>query len=147
MNNNIIEFYLKAIGLKNVDRTGWLEVGISNPESVMDHIGGTIILAMAINEEKELNLDMSKVYEMIAINELRKAVSNNEDSVISNKQSVDSSEEVLNLLSNNSRLIDVYNEYKESISRESLFANMVSKLESDMQAKKYELDDLFYLIN
>ena len=74
MNKNILDFYLKAIELKNVDRTGWKEVGIDNAESVMDHIGGTIILAMAINSEKQLNLDMNKVYEMIAIKELKKGL-------------------------------------------------------------------------
>lgn len=147
MNNNIIEFYLKAIGLKSVDRTGWLEVGISNPESVMDHIGGTILLAMSINEEKGLDLDMSKVYEMIAVKELKKVISNNEESVISGNTNSNTSEELLNILSNNSRLIDINNEVNEGTSREAIFANMVSKLESDMQAKKYELEGLFTVEN
>lgn len=128
MNNNILDFYFKVIGLKTIKRSGWVELGIDNPESIMDHIGGTVLLAMAINEEKGLNLDMSKVYEMIAIKELKKT----------NK----TPEELLNSLSNNSRLLEVYNEYKERTSREALFAYMVCKLESDMQAKKYELDDL-----
>ena len=65
MNKNIIDFYLKAINLKNVDRTGWKEVGVTNVESVMDHIGGTLLLAITIASEKGLNLDMQKVYEMI----------------------------------------------------------------------------------
>lgn len=134
MNNNIIEFYKKVMDLKTINRSGWEDVGITDVESIMDHIGGTIMFAMAINAEKELNLDMSKVYEMIAISEIRKL----------NKESV---EEVLNILSNNARLLEVYNEYKEGISREANFASMVLRLESDMQAKRYEKDGVFTLEN
>ena len=147
MNDNILKFYLEAINLKNVDRTGWREVGVSNVESVMDHIGGTIILAMALNTEKNLNLDMNKVYEMIAIKELKKAVSNKEDSVIGESSNTDTSVEVLNKLSNNDRLIEIYNEYNEGNTDEAKFALMVSKLESDIQAKKYEKDGQFTIEN
>ena len=71
---NIINGYLKIIKLKEMLRTGWIEVGVSKEkvESLMDHIGGTIIFAMLINDAKNLSLDMSKVYEMIAINEFKK---------------------------------------------------------------------------
>lgn len=128
MNNNILDFYFKVIGLKTIKRSGWIELGIENPESMMDHIGGTVLLAMAINEEKGLNLDMSKVYEMITIKELKKTSN--------------SPEELLSILSNNSRLLDVYKEYKDHTTKEALFAYMMCKIESDMQAKKYELDGL-----
>ncbi len=128
MNNNILDFYFSVIDLKTIKRSGWIELGIDNPESIMDHIGGTVLLAMSINEEKGLNLDMSKVYEMFVIKELKKTTK--------------SPEELLNKLSNNSRLLEVYKEYKERTSREALFAYMVCKLESDIQAKKYELDGL-----
>lgn len=134
MNNNIIEFYLKVMNLKNVDRSGWKELGITNPESIMDHIGGTVMLAMSINAEKELNLDMSKVYEMIAISEIRKLDQG-------------TPEDFLNILSNNTRLLEVFNEYKEGTTREANFASMVLKLESDMQAKKYEMDGVLTLEN
>lgn len=77
MNKNILDFYMTAIGLKDVDRTGWKEVGISDVESVMAHIGGTILLAASISSEKNLDLDMQKVYEMIAIKELKKSKKKN----------------------------------------------------------------------
>lgn len=147
MNKNIIDFYLKAIELKNVDRTGWSEVGVTNVESVMDHVGGTLILAMAVNAEKNLNLDMNKVYEMIAIKELKKAVSKKEDSIISKSTNNDTPIELLNSLSNNSKLLEVYNEYNEKNSNEAKFASMICKLESDLQAKKYELDNEFTIEN
>ena len=55
---NIINGYLKIIKLKEILRTGWVEVGVSKEkvESLMDHIGGTIIFAMLINDAKNLSL-------------------------------------------------------------------------------------------
>ena len=50
--------------------------------------------------------------------------------------------EFLNLLSNSDTLVDSYNEYLEGTSKESKFVSMVSKLESDMQAKVYEKEGL-----
>jgi len=140
MNKNIIEFYKNAINLKNVDRTGWKEVGVSNVESVMDHIGGTLLLAITIASEKGLDLDMKKVYEMIAVKEIRKI--NKEESVINGSDYNDEGKSVLP-----SSLVGIYDEYIKGESEEAKFALMVSKLESDFQAKKYELDGEFTLEN
>ncbi|MBQ9024425.1 MAG: hypothetical protein IJ105_04310 [Bacilli bacterium] len=141
MNKNILDFYFKAINLKNVDRTGWKEVGVKTIESVMDHIGGTVLLASAIASEKGLNLDMKKVYEMIAIKELKKI--EKEESVINGGEYSDNVKTMLP----NSTLVSVYDEYVNGETEEAKFALMVSKLESDIQAKKYELDGEFTLEN
>ena len=152
MNKNILEFYFKTLELKNVDRTGWVEVGIENPESVMDHIGGSIILAMAIATEKGLLLDMKKVYDMIIVKELKKAVYKSEESAVipeyeEVKPKKDTTMDMLSILSNNEELKSVYDEYNEGTSKEARFVLMVSKLESDIQAKKYELDGKFTIEN
>ena len=140
MNKNIIDFYLKAINLKNVDRTGWKEVGVTNVESVMDHIGGTLLLAITIASEKGLNLDMQKVYEMIAVKEIRKI--NKEESVIGGSEYSNDSRSILP-----DSLVNIYDEYIAGETEEAKFVLMVSKLESDIQAKKYELDGEFTLEN
>ena len=140
MNKNILEFYFKVIDLKNVIRTGWQEVGIDNPESVMDHIGGTILLASEIATEKNLNLDMQKVYEMVAVKELKKL--NGERSVISGGENTFDPNDMLN-----PHLKSIYDEYMNGESEEAKFALMVSKLEEDIQAKKYELDGKFTIEN
>lgn len=150
MNSNIINTYFEIIKLKEVLRTGWPEVGIteSKVESVMDHIGGTIFLAMLIDSEKKLGLNMSKVYEMIAINEIKKIETNSEQSIANNTEySEDFVLSILNKISNNERLISEYDEIKAKNTEEAKFVIMVSKLESDIQAKKYELDGEFTLEN
>ena len=147
---NVINEYLKIIELKKVLRTGWIEVGVpkENVESVMDHIGGTIILAMLINDKQSLHLDMSKVYEMIAINEFKKLENNRELSVGTNESySADKTLELFSYFSNSDKLISLYNEIKEGASAESRFVNMITKLESDVQAKYYEKNGEFTLEN
>ena len=147
---NVINGYLKIIELKNVLRTGWAEVGVpkENVESVMDHIGGTVILAMLINDSHSLNLDMSKVYEMIAINEFKKLENNREISIGNNESyNGDKTLELLNNFSNSDKLVSLYNELKEGVSSESKFVGMITKLESDVQAKYYEKNGDFTLEN
>lgn len=147
---NVINGYLKIIELKNVLRTGWAEVGVpkENVESVMDHIGGTVILAMLINDSHSLNLDMSKVYEMIAINEFKKLENNREISIGNNESyNGDKTLELLNNFSNSDKLVSLYNELKEGVSSESKFVGMITKLESDVQAKYYEKNGEFTLEN
>ena len=152
MNKNILDFYFKALELKNIKREGWVEVGIENPESVMDHVGGSMLLAIAIATEKGLIFDMKKVYEMLIIKELKKAVNKKEDSVVAleyevGRQKKDTTMDILGILSNNDELKSAYDEYNEGTSKEAKFALMVSKLESDIQAKKYELDGKFTIEN
>ena len=152
MNKNILDFYFKALELKNVDRTGWVEVGIENPESVMDHIGGSVMLALAVATEKGLILDMKKVYEMIMVKELKKAVYKNEESIVAIeseeiKPKKDTTMDMLSILSNNEELKNIYEEYNEGTSKEAKFVLLISKLESDIQAKKYEIDGKFTIEN
>ena len=105
MNKNILDFYFKALELKNIKREGWVEVGIENPESVMDHVGGSMLLAIAIATEKGLIFDMKKVYEMLIVKELKKAVNKKEDSVVAleyevGRQKKDTTMDILGILSN-----------------------------------------------
>lgn len=76
MNENIIKFYMLTNRLKNKIRTGWIEVEISSErlESVAEHIYGCLMLAIAIDSEYKLDLDMYKVLKMICLHELEETV-------------------------------------------------------------------------
>lgn len=147
---NVINGYSKIIELKKILRTGWIEVGIPKEkvESVMDHIGGTIILTMLINNAHSLDFDMSKVYEMIVINEFKKLENLRELSI--GDTAVYSDDMTLSLISdlpNSERLISLYDEIKEGTSKEAKFVSMITKLESDIQAKYYEKNGEFTVEN
>lgn len=145
--NKIIDFYVKANNLKNVIRTGWKEVGIPSDkiESVADHVYGSMVLSLAVIEDKKLDLDIAKVFKMIIVKELSKAVTNRENSVITTKEECDNyTKSVINDFSD---LVSVYEEYEIKESAESKFVYQLSKLESDIQAKIYEKNGDFTIEN
>ena len=66
--------YQIANNLKEAVRTGWLEVEISNDrvESVAEHIYGSVILAIALDSEYHLDIDLMKAIKMLVVKELEK---------------------------------------------------------------------------
>lgn len=148
---DIIELYLIILGLKEIPRTGWNEVGVSTNkvESIMAHIGGTVALARLLKTKEEYkDIDMDKVDGLIVINELKKLEGNVEYSITENGDySEDFVLSLLNRLSNKDQLVALYDEGKLGQSKEAKFAVMVAKLESDIQAKKYEQEGEFTLDN
>lgn len=152
MNKNVINFYMMSNNLKNVIRKGWQEVGIPRDkiESVADHVCGTMILSLGIIEENKLDIDIAKLFKMIILKELSKAITNDEQSIINHntKEGVKAAtDKILTLLDNSSDLIALYDEYENKSSKEATFAYKVSKLESDLQAKIYEQNGDFTLEN
>lgn len=154
MNNNIIEFYITANKLKNVIRTGWKEVKISagRIESVAEHVYGSLVLAITIDSEYKLNLDMLKVLKMITISELSKVNLDSESTPINHVSKEDrinnAKETILNItkgLMNKDELLSLLDEYNALETKEAKFARNVSKLESDLQAKIYDLNGEFNL--
>lgn len=153
MNENILKFYLEAIKLKEVIRTGWKEVGVSDEkiENVANHVFGCMALTFVITSEKDItDLDLIKVFKMIFAKELIKSVSM-EQSITSKEDNQAAKRNALVELTDGlaiqSELVSLYDEAIELSSKEAKFALYVSKLESDIQAKKYELEGEFTLEN
>ena len=154
MNENIIKTYFEVIKLKNAIRTGWLEVGISADriESVAEHVFGTQFLAMMMNSEFKLNLDMQKVYEMIMIREVSKINLNSEYTPNSkydvNEAALKAKKTVIDVTSElacSNHIVSLIEEAQKLETKESKFVFNVSKLESDLQAKYYDLNGQFDL--
>lgn len=155
MNQSIIHFYLLANKLKGVIRTGWKEVNISceRLESVAEHVYGCLVLAIAIDSENKLELDMAKVFKMLVVKELEK-VYLDKDYNSDGTSNVDRREkarttilEVIDGLIKQEELVSLFEEVYEKASKEAIFACNVSKIESDLQAKIYDLKGEFSLEN
>ena len=155
MNQKVIEFYLIANKLKNVIRTGWLEVGINSSriESVAEHIYGCMVLAIGLDSENDLDLDMLKVFKIIIIKELEKVAlmelttrnySNAEERF---KQSLTVVTNLTDGLMKQSEILSLLTEYNLEDTRESVFVHQLGKIESDLQAKIYDLEGNFDLEN
>lgn len=148
---NIINYYLLINKLKYKIRTGWIEIGITKErlESVAEHIYGCLMLAVAIDSEYDLDIDMYKVLKMLTIHELdevlkpdftlRAGLSKEEKNKIG-KESVDV---VAGCLSSKEELISIVDEFNDGKTKEALFCYMIDKLECDMQAKVYDLEGYF----
>lgn len=142
---NLLEFYLLATQLKEKIRSGWKVWNIEKErvESIAEHIYGTCILAIAIDSEFNLNVDIKKVIMMMVLHEIEEIkigdltpfdkVTKEEKRAIGKK----AVEEVFRFLSKKEDYINLIEEFEEMKTNESLFAKMCDKLEADIQCKLY----------
>ena len=142
---NLLKFYLLATELKDKIRSGWKVWNIDRErvESVAEHIYGTCVLAIAIDSEFKLEIDLHKVIIMLVVHEIEEIkigdltpfdkVTKEEKRKIGKK----AVEEVLNYLNKKIEYIELIEEFEEMKTKESIFAKMCDKLEADIQCKIY----------
>lgn len=152
-NNNIIRTYMIANILKNKIRTGWMEIEIGKDrlESVAEHVYGCLMLAILIDSEYDLDLDMKKVLYMLALHELEETLM--PDYTVRSgitKEEKDKKgmecvfEAALGLLKQD-EIVSLLNEFNERSSKEAEFCYLIDKIECDFQAKLYDLEGVFYI--
>ena len=156
MNNNVLNFYLLANKLKEVVRTGWIEVKISRDriESVADHIYGCFVLTIGLDSEHELDLNIEKVFKMLVVKELEKVTLEKEFTTRDyptyeerKANAFETLKEITNGLMKQQELMDLLEEIYQKETKEAKFVNQISKIESDIQAKIYDLSGDFSLDN
>ena len=151
---NSLKFYLLATELKDKVRSGWKiwHVNKERLESVAEHIYGTCILAIALDSEFELGLDLSKVIFMLVLHELEEVIIGDLtpfDTTSAAEKKLIGKEAVINVLSpltKKEKYLDLLHEFEEEPTPEAKFARMCDKLECDIQVKLYCEDskvDLF----
>lgn len=142
---NVLNFYLLTSTLKDKVRSGWKIWNIERErvESVAEHIYGTCMLAIAIDSEYKMNIDLQKTILMIALHEVEEIqigdltpfdnITQEEKRKIGKK----AVEYVFNGLIKKQEYIDLIEEFEIMETRESIFAKMCDKLEADIQSKLY----------
>lgn len=148
MNKNVLDFYMKANKLKDIVRTGWIELGVERErvESVAEHVYGTLVLAIALDSEYKLGLDLLKVFKMLIIKELEKVTLNNftpreyPSKEEKKRLALETISNVLSSLSSKDELLAIYEEYSNKETKEAIFTYKLSKIESDIQVKMYDLE-------
>ena len=142
---NLIQFYLLATELKDKIRSGWKVWNIDRErvESIAEHIYGTCILAISIDSQFELHIDLYKVIIMLVLHEIEEIkigdltpfdrITKEEKRKIG-KQAV---EEVLSTLDKKVQYIELIEEFENMKTNESMFAKMCDKLEANIQCKLY----------
>lgn len=141
----LLQFYLLATELKDKIRSGWKVWNIERErvESVAEHIYGTCILAISIDSEFELNVDIYKVVTMLILHEIEEIkigdltpfdkVTKEEKRKIGKK----AVEEVLSTLDKKVQYIELIEEFENMETKEAIFAKVCDKLEADIQCKLY----------
>jgi len=140
------EFYYKATELKDMLRQGAVQWGIKKDrlESIAEHTFGCMILAISLKDELNLDVDLGRTLEMLAIHELEELaigdvtpLDNIDKQTLKTKARNEVNKFVRNL-KNSKRLMFLTDEYNNQFSQEARFAKAVDKLECVLEFKKYQ---------
>lgn len=142
---NALQFYLLATELKDTIRSGWKiwEVDRERLESVAEHIYGSCILAIAIDSEFDMKIDLKKVILMLVIHELEEIKIGDltpfDKITIEEKRKIGREAvcEILQDLTKKKEYINLIDEFEDMETKEAKFCKMIDKLEANIQAKIY----------
>jgi len=139
---NLVKFFEMVGKLKRIPRTGWVEGGVRQPESVADHTFRTSILCMIYSDLEEL--DELKLLRMALMHDLPEAITGDltpprKTAEMEAKEDT-AMNQILSLLPKKQRekYMTVWNEYKKRETKEAKALRQLEKLEMALQAKEYE---------
>jgi putative hydrolase of HD superfamily len=142
---NSLKFYLLATELKDKIRSGWKIWNIDRQrvESVAEHIYGTCILAISIDSQFKLDIDLYKAILMLVLHEIEEVkigdltpfdkIEKEEKRKIGRR----AVEEILKTLDKKEEYIELIEEFENMKTKEAIFAKMCDKLEATIQCKVY----------
>jgi putative hydrolase of HD superfamily len=139
---NLIKFLEIAGILKQTERTGWVEVGVYQPESVADHTFRTAFLCMIYADMEAL--DPLKLLRMALIHDLPEAVIGDltppQKTAETEEKEETAISQILSLLPKKQKenYLAVWKEYQEGKTREAKAVRQLEKIEMALQAKEYE---------
>ena len=144
----ILKFYKTTNKLKNLIRTGWKmwNVSAERIESVAEHIVGTQMLALALNSQFKLGIDIERVIYLLAIHEIGETAIGDitpYDGITreeKHEREMKAVQEILGGLFDYEYIFNAFNEFENRSTIEGEFAHLCDKLEADLQCKMY--DDL-----
>ena len=149
---NVVEFYTNALILKNCERSGWKQWGISRDkrvESIAEHIYGTQQLDIAMYSEFNIPVNIFKVLTMLALHETEEikigditccdGISEEEKLKMGSK-AVD---EVYEGLHRRDKFIQLIDEFNARETLEAKFAYCCDKMECDLMVKLYSYEGRF----
>jgi putative hydrolase of HD superfamily len=139
----LFDFFYLVLELKKVPRKGWKsKVSIEHPESVADHSYGTAIMAMVLSDLQKL--DTQKILKMALLHDLAETIIGDFMPEEISKESKNTSErdamkEILSKLPINiaEEYDEIWQEYLQANTKESILLHDVDKMEMAIQAVKY----------
>ncbi|RKP25495.1 HD domain-containing protein [Syncephalis pseudoplumigaleata] len=139
-----LEFFHLCENLKRTKRTGWVEHGIQQPESIADHMHRMALMAMLVDDP---SINRERCVKMAIVHDLAEAivgditphagVSKEEK----HRMEQDAMERIRDMLGNTEQANEIYalwQEYEEARTDEALFVKDLDKYEMIVQALEYE---------
>jgi putative hydrolases of HD superfamily len=144
---NLLNFAFILGKLKTLKRTGWIDYGVPNPESVAEHSFRTAILAMVL--APKVGADENKVVRMALMHDVGEAEIGDIVTCKGTKELSNFSEKLVaerkafrNILSlveiEDEERIRLFAELEENKTKEARLVNQIDKLEMAIQAYEYE---------
>ncbi|TFK51989.1 HD domain-containing protein [Heliocybe sulcata] len=143
--SDMLAFFHILERLKTQKRTGWVDHGIPDAESISDHMYRMSILAMCTSDQK---LDVSKCVMMAVVHDLAEAqvgdISPREGIPKAEKRRLEAEamhnfvHEMLHNSPAAQRIHALWQEYEEGLSEEARFVKDLDRLEMALQAREYE---------
>ena len=135
------ETFIEILGLKDLDRAGWLRSGLSNVESVAAHSWGVAFLAFHLCPEE---LDRQRLMEMAIchdVAEIKVGDITPYDGISSEDKVAMETEAMLAISSKLPRgveMLELYMEYEAGITPEARFLKLCDKLDMALQSYEYQ---------
>lgn len=135
---------VNAFKLKDVDRAGWINSGLSSVESVAAHTWGVSYLALLLCPKE---YDRNKVLSMCIIHDLGEAIVGDITPLdnISKDEKYNLEFSAIKELTNSSEIkgeiLELWLEYEEKSSPEALFVKACDSLDMALQASIYDLEN------
>ena len=143
--HNFLALYTQIATLKLLPRTGWLQRGVPNVESVAEHTFGVATLALLIGDTID-GLDRGKLLAIAMLHDLAEALLS--DLPASAKRFIGAErkhaaersalEEMLARLPNRAEYLVLWDEYARGCSREARLVKGIDRIEMLAQALAYE---------
>lgn len=145
---NVLKFYYLATKVKYLVRGGWnsehWNITKCRAESVAEHVYGTMMLAIGMQQEFKYDIDLNKVLMMLAIHEIgeniigditpHQNITREEKALIEHK----AVREIFSNIVDSEYLYNLMLEFDERNTLESKFAYYIDKLEANLQSKYYQ---------
>ena len=140
----ILDFFKTAANLKKISRQGWInKLSLDNPESVADHSYSMAIIGMVISDLEDYNSE--KIIKMVLLHDLSESKIGDHTPEQLNKEKKNELEnnafnEIIKNLPDviKSQYLQIWQEYQENTSPESILVHQIDKLEMALQAKIYK---------
>lgn len=153
LKNDVLKLYFQYNHMKNIYRQGWLThlVGMEHEkktESIADHSYSVAMLALIIIEKYKLDLNMEKCLKLALTHELGEiyegdhvaySIDNNEK----HKLELQAIDKLLNPISFENDIKELWLEYDEIKTKEAKFIKQVDKLECIIQGCCYNLNSKY----